>query len=152
MVSFFWQQCTMAQALNKFGIKDFAKKKYLRSHFLGYELFQIENIWEQYFVSFTFFQIFSTSWLSTQGKDIAPLTIAASNVAPFDHLLKLEILAIFCFHYILRTMNLKTVGDELNGHKKIQLPNLQISQQRSSDRWQIFLYFKCKIDNEGLPR
>ena len=65
---------------------------------------------------------------------------------------QLEILAIFCFHYILRTMNLKTVGDELNGHKKIQLPNLQISQQRSSDRWQIFLYFKCEIDNEGLPR
>ena len=31
---------------------------YLCSHFLGYELFQIENIWEQHFVSFTFIQIF----------------------------------------------------------------------------------------------
>ena len=35
--------------------------------------------------------------------------------------------------------------------KQIQIQNLQISQQRSSDSWQIFLYFKCKFHNEGLP-
>ena len=40
----------------------------LCSHFLRYELFQIENIWEQYFVSFTFLQVFGSSWLSTGGK------------------------------------------------------------------------------------
>jgi len=34
----------MAQALTKFGIKDFAKHEYLCPHFLEYQLFQIKNI------------------------------------------------------------------------------------------------------------
>ena len=37
-------QCTMAQVLKEFGIRDFAKNDYLCPHFLVYQLFQISNI------------------------------------------------------------------------------------------------------------
>ena len=36
--------CTMDQALNKFIIRDFAKNEYLGSHFLKFELFQMEYL------------------------------------------------------------------------------------------------------------
>ena len=55
---------------------------------LGRELFQIRNIWEQWLVSFTFFQIFGTTWLCMYR--ITALIIFASvstDVESLNHLL-----------------------------------------------------------------
>ena len=44
----------MAQALKKFGIKDFAKNEYLCPHFLEYQLFQIKKYLRTTFGQFHF--------------------------------------------------------------------------------------------------
>ena len=54
--------CTMAQALKKTGIKDFAKNDYLCSHFLNPELFQMKIFGCYLLCSFTFNLYLGMSW------------------------------------------------------------------------------------------
>ena len=54
-------QCIMAQALKKFGIKDFCQNDDLGSHFLEAELFQIEIFGCYLICNFTFNLYLGTS-------------------------------------------------------------------------------------------
>ena len=56
------KHCTMAQALKKIGIKDFAKNDYLGSHFLKPELFQMKIFGCYLLCSFTFNLYLGMSW------------------------------------------------------------------------------------------